>query len=141
MAAGKGSIFANDVLAYFFQQTAPTYASNANFYMALHTADPNLSSPSYQGTSEATYTGYARIAIPRSSAGFTIVNNLISNTAIVLFATCTGGNNTITNWSWGVSSSSSTGEIIYTGFLAVPIIVTAGIQPEFAAGVLQATES
>jgi hypothetical protein len=47
-----------------------TTTPDANFYAALHTAWPGRAGT--QATSEASYGNYARVAIPRTSAGFTV---------------------------------------------------------------------
>ena len=44
-------------------------AAAGNVYVSLHTADP---AGGDQTTSECTYTGYARVAVARSAAGWTI---------------------------------------------------------------------
>jgi len=138
----KGLVLANDELDYVFQATAPSWASNTYFYVALHTSDPTSSGT--QSTSEVSavaYPGYARVAILRTSAGFTITNNVLSNTALIQFPTCVVGTNpVVTNWSVGTAVS-GTGEIVYTGSLSAPLTVANGIQPQFAAGTLTATET
>lgn len=75
----------------------------ANLFIALHTADPGEAGD--QTTSEATYTGYARVSVARTSGGFTVATNTITNTAAVTFAACTGGSNSITHFSIGVATS------------------------------------
>ena len=66
----------NAVMKLIFNATAwANFADNAasapltNLYMGLHTADPSAGT---QSTSEAVYTGYARAAVARSAAGFTV---------------------------------------------------------------------
>lgn len=75
----------------------------ANLFIALHTADPGEAGD--QTTSEATYTGYARVSVARTSGGFTVATNTITNTAAVTFGACTGGSNSITHFSIGVATS------------------------------------
>jgi hypothetical protein len=70
-----------------------------NLYISLHTADPGRGGN--QTTSEATYTGYARLAIVRTSGGWAVSGNQASNAAIATFAQCTGGSNTITHFGIG----------------------------------------
>jgi hypothetical protein len=75
-----------------------------NLYLALHTANPGKAGD--QTTSEATYTGYARMAIARSAGGFTRTGSVqVSNAALITFAQCTAGNNVITHWSLGYAAS------------------------------------
>jgi hypothetical protein len=83
-----------------------------NLYISLHTADPGRGGN--QTTSEATYTGYARLAIVRTSGGWTVSGNQASNAAIATFAQCTGGSNTITHFGIGTDIS-GTGQLIGSG--------------------------
>src|ERR1051325_5753826 len=50
-----------------------------------------------QNASEVTYTGYARVAVPRNSTGFTITNNVAALTSAVSFPASTGGGSTATH--------------------------------------------
>jgi hypothetical protein len=136
-----GNTSENDVLAFLFNATALPVAwpsSGGNFYIALHTADPGETGTGT--TSEATYTGYARVAITRNSAGFKVSTNTISNTSTVTFGACTAGSSTITHWSLTSASTGST-QIFIKGALISPtsLAVSAGITPSFAAGALTAT--
>ena len=54
-----------------------------NVYVGLHTADPGEAGT--QATSEATYTGYARVAVARTAGGWTVAGNAFSNTAAITF--------------------------------------------------------
>jgi hypothetical protein len=108
--AGLGNTFENDLWKLIFNATAiANIADNAaaspltNLFVALHTADPGEAGD--QTTSEATYTGYARVSVARTSGGFTIANNVMTNAAAITFPQCTGGANTITHWSVGVATS------------------------------------
>ena len=108
-------------------------AAAGSFYISLHTGDPGETGD--QTTNEADYTGYARVAVARSSAGFTISGANCSNTAEVLFAACTAGSNTITHFGIGTDSSGA-GNLIASGALSASLAVSAGITPRFAAGEL-----
>src|SRR5687768_10823034 len=78
-------------------------AAAGSVYISLHTADPGVGGS--QTTNEATYTGYARKAVARTSAGWTISGKQVSNTGIVTFDTATGGSNTITHIGIGYAAS------------------------------------
>ena len=110
--------------------------SAGSFYISLHTADPGESGN--QNTSEASYTGYARVAVARSGSGFTLTTSTISNTALVQFAQCTGGSNTLTHFGIGTDLAGS-GNLIFKGALTSSLSVSNGIQPQFAAGALTVT--
>lgn len=107
-----------------------------NFYVALHTADPGEGGN--QSTSEAAYTGYARVAVTRDAGGFTVSGNQVSNAALVQFPLCTGGSATVTHWSFGTAASGP-GSIILSGTLTSSLNVANGIQPQFNAGALTPT--
>lgn len=102
-----------------------------SFYISLHTADPGETGT--QSTSEATYTGYARVAVARSGAGFTVSGNTVSNAAAVTFGACTAGTNTITHFGVG-SDVSGTGNLFFKGALTASLAVSSGITPSFAIG-------
>ena len=65
-----------------------------SLYLALHTSDPGEAGS--QTTNECAYTSYARQAVARSVAGFTISGNIASLAANVDFPEATGGSETAT---------------------------------------------
>ncbi len=105
-----------------------------SFYVALHTADPSAGS---QTTSEATYTGYARIPVARSGAGFTCSGENVSNAAAVIFGACTAGTETITHFSFG-SALTGAGDLHAAGPLDSTLAVYATVQPRFDIGAMSA---
>lgn len=111
-------------------------ASAGSFYVSLHTGDPGETGN--QTTSEATYTDYARVAVARSGAGWTVSGNNVSNTADITFPVASGGSNTITHFGIG-SDSSGAGNLFFKGALAASRVVSSGITPSFAAGELDVT--
>lgn len=108
-------------------------AAAGSFYVSLHTGDPGETGS--QTTSEANYTSYARVAVARSGAGWTISGANVSNTAAVTFPTATGGSNTVTHFGIG-SDSSGAGNLFFKGALSASLAVSSGITPEFAIGEL-----
>lgn len=132
-----GNTTENDVLKYIFNSTAIGWASNTDFYISLHTANPDEGGA--QNTSEASYTGYARVALARDdTSAFTITGNALTNAALIQFGLCTAGSSTVTHWAIGTLSSGA-GQIIIKGALSASLSVSAGIQPQFNAGELDAT--
>ena len=134
--AGKTDVFENDLLKLIFQGTAiANIADNAaaspltNLYMSLHTADPTDAAASGQTTNETTYTSYARVAVARTSGGWTITDNVVSPTANVSFPQCTGGTATITHVGIGTALS-GTGKLLYAGALSPSIAVASGVVPQ-----------
>lgn len=107
-----------------------------SFYVSLHTASPGETG--VQNTTEANYTGYARVAVARSGAGFTVTGNQVTNAASVTFPICTGGSSTVTHFGIG-SALSGTGNLFFYGTLDSGLAISNGITPSFAIGELIAT--
>jgi len=131
----KSNTTENDVLKAVLTGVDPSWRANANRYLALHTADPGEGGS--QTTSEATYTGYTRIAI--ATGAWTDGGSSFTNSALLQFPQCTGGTNAITHVSIGTLVSGA-GQILYSGALNSPLSVANLIQPQFAAGALTVTE-
>ena len=111
-------------------------AAAGSFYISLHTADPGEAGT--QSTSEASYTGYARVAVNRTAGGWTRTVSTIANTALVQFAQCTGGSATVTHFGIGTDSTGA-GNLLMKGALSASLSISNGIQPQFAAGAMTAT--
>lgn len=138
MSGGKGSTFDNDLLKLILNATAiANIADNAasapltNLYLSLHTADPGAGGS--QTTSEAAYTSYARAAVARSSAGWTVSGSSATLTAAISFPQATGGSETETWFAVGTASS-GTGKILYRGPITPSIVVTTGVTPQLTTG-------
>lgn len=132
--------FETDLLELIFNGTAiPNLADDAasspatNLYVSLHTADPGETGA--QNTSETAYGSYARVAVARTSGGWTISGNNASNTAVINFPAASSGPSTVTHFAIGLSSSGA-GTLLFTGALAASRIINTGITPTFAAGEL-----
>lgn len=132
----KSNAFENQVIALAFNATALPF-SNVNLFVALHTADPGEAGD--QTTSEATYTGYARVSVPRDGTGWTVSGNQASNTAEITFPECTGGTNTITHVSVGLVTSGAS-QILYKGALTASLAIANLITPRFPIGTLVVSE-
>lgn len=129
----KGDTFENDLLKLIFNATAiANMADNAgtspltNLYVSLHTADPGETGN--QTTNEAAYTSYARVAVARTSGGWTVTNNSVSPAANIDFPACTGSTATVTHWAVGTANT-STGKILYSGTVTPNISVSTGVTP------------
>lgn len=108
-----------------------------SLYVALHTADPGEAGK--QNTSEATYTGYARVAVARTSGGWTVSGDTATNAAAVVFGLCTAGSSTVTHFSVGYQVSGAT-KMLYSGALGASLAISAGITPSFAIGQISVVE-
>lgn len=103
------------------------------FYISLHTADPGEAGA--QNTTEVAYTGYARVAVARSGAGFTVSGANCSNAALVVFGACTAGTSTATHFGIG-SDAAGAGNLFFKGPLTASLAISTGITPQFAIGEL-----
>jgi hypothetical protein len=111
-------------------------AAAGSFYVSLHSADPGEAGD--QTTSEVAYTSYARVAVARTSGGWTRSVSTMSNTALVQFPQCTGSTATATHFGIGTASSGA-GSLLLKGALSASLSISNGIQPQFAAAALTAT--
>lgn len=133
-----GLIFNNTNIANIGDATGLQGSTAAgSLFVSLHTADPGEAGT--QSTSEATYTSYARVAVVRSSSGWTIAGNQFSNAASINFPAATGGTNTITHFGIGTASTGG-GSLLLKGALSGGgLAVSSGITPVFNAGALTGT--
>lgn len=145
----KSATWANELLLLLFNNTDAANIGDAaglqnsaaagSLYVALHTGDPSAGT---QATSAATYTGYARQAVARSGAGWTVTAGAVTNAAAVTFPACSSGGDSLTHWSVGKELAGATA-ILYSGALTgAPVVVsTVNTPPSFAIGELDITEA
>ena len=143
----KSNTFENDLLLLVFNNTdialigdaagLQNSATAGSLYVSLHTADPGEAGD--QTTNETAYTNYARVAVARSGAGWTVTGNAVANAALVQFAQCGVTGATLTHFGVGTDSAGA-GKLLYSGALTSSLAVSSGIQPQFAAGDLDITE-
>ena len=87
-----------------------------SLYISLHTADPGEAGD--QTTNEVSWTGYARVAIARADAQWTISSGSASNANTVQFAQRTSaGSTTVTHFGIGTGASGA-GNLLGSGPLA-----------------------
>lgn len=143
----KTNSWENDLLLLLFNNTDAALIGDAaglqnsaaagNLYVSLHTADPGEAGD--QTTNETSYGSYARVAVARSGAGWTVSGNAVTNAAAVTFPACTSGTPTITHFGIGTDASGA-GKLLYKGALSASLNVSAGITPNFPAGDIDVTE-
>lgn len=130
----KGNTFINDILNLVFNATPiANIADNAaisplaSLYVSLHTASPGAAGN--QTTSEAAYTGYARVAVARTTSGWS-ASTLQSTgpVANITFGTATAGSETETYFAVGTAST-GTGKLLIFGTLSPNVTITLGITP------------
>jgi hypothetical protein len=125
-------VFQNEPIANIGDATGLRGSTAAGqLFFSLHTADPG--EVGTQATSEASYTGYARVGVARSNAGFTVTDNSVSPAANVDFPVCTGGTATATHFSVGVASSGSN-VVLYKGAISPTIAISTGVTPRLTTG-------
>lgn len=133
----KSNTFENELLLLLFNNTdianigdaagIQNSATAGSLYLSLHTADPGEAGN--QSTNEIAYTGYARQAVARSGAGFTVSGNSVTLTNNVDFPEMTGGaGGTVTHFAVGKEVSGAT-VILYSGTTDPDILVSSGVTP------------
>ena len=137
----KANTWETGLLELLFTNTAFTLVGDASglpatttagsLYFSLHTADPGEAGD--QTTSEVTYTSYARVAVARSAAGWTVTADAVAVDAAVTFPAGTGGAGTATHWGLGTSSAGA-GKLLYKGTITPNIVTGNGITPQLTAG-------
>lgn len=135
----KGNTFENDLLLLIFNNTNAANIGDAtglrgsstagSLYVSLHTGDPGEGGS--QTTSECAYTSYARQAVARSGAGWTVTGNSCSPAAHIDFPAATGGSETATHFAIGTDSSGA-GKILYKGTISPNITILTGVQPRLS---------
>jgi hypothetical protein len=118
-------------LAAFLQGTDPSYRAGSTQHLALFSADPGEAASL---AAEATYTGYARVALTKATA-WTGGGNPFTNAALIQFGACTAGTTAATHFAV-VDTASGAVAMMISGALSATLSISAGIQPQFAAGAL-----
>lgn len=143
MTAKSNSLEA-DLIALIFNATLPSWmgtlsgTGNADLFVSLHTADPGEAGS--QTTNETSYASYARVAVARTSGGWTVSGSDATNAALIQFPQCSaGGPHVITHAGIGTASS-GTGRLLYKAALASSLSVSSGIQPQLPAGAVDVSE-
>lgn len=129
----KSNSLENDLLKLLFNATTfadmaenDTTSPATTLTVALHTADPGEAGN--QSTSEISYTGYARVAVARSGAGWTVTGNSVSPAAAITFGLMTAGaGGIVTHFSIGTGVGNY---MLYSGTVTPNIIVVNGVTPE-----------
>lgn len=98
-----------------------------NLHLSLHTSDPGEAGS--QTTNEIAYTSYARVAVARSGAGFTVTGNSVSPASTVSFPAGTGGSGTATHFGIGTDLAGA-GTLLYKGTVTPNIVCGSGITPQ-----------
>lgn len=138
----KSNTFENELLLHLFNNAdIPNIGDAAglqnsvvagSLYAAFHTADPGEAGTA--STNELSYGQYARQAIPRSSAGFTVTGNQVVTAQHTDFPEMTSGaGGTVTHFSI-VKEATGASVILYSGTVTPNIVVANGVTPRLKAG-------
>lgn len=138
--AGFSDTFETSILQLLLNATAiANIADNAasspstSIWVALHTADPTDSGT--QGSNEASYTGYTRIATARTTDGWTVASGAASPVSAVTFGQATStSTSTITHASLGMTSATTDGAIIASGAISPNINISQNVTPSLTTG-------
>lgn len=110
-----------------------SFKGPAEGFLALVTV-PVVGADTGATITEATYTGYARIAIKTAEWAAAVKGERASNTT-KSFAICTALESTVVGWALCTEAAVGKGLVIESGKIP-PTLVKAGITPEFLAGAL-----
>lgn len=138
----KSNTFENEILAHIFNNANIANIGDAtglrgstaagSLHLSLHIGDPGEAGTA--ATSEISYTGYARQAVARSAAGFTVTGNTVTLTNNVDFPKMTGGTGgTVTHFAV-VKELSGASVVLYKGAVSPTIAVANGIIPRLETG-------
>ena len=131
--SAKSKAFENGLMKLIFQAvemdgfaTSPV-GGITNLWIGLHTADPGETGN--QTTSEVNYTGYARVAIARSPAGWNVVQNAANPVVPVEFGEMSAGTAGTATYATIGTLGNGTGMVLYRGALTPPIPFSVGVTP------------
>lgn len=107
-----------------------------SIYAGLYTGDLLGETSTSQATNECAYTGYGRVAVARSVAGWTVAAGTVDNDALLQFGNATAGTpETVTDVGLGFASSGA-GYLQIWGQVTSDLVVNVGVNPQFAIGAL-----
>ena len=112
-------------------------AAPGSLHVSLHTATL-LDTDTLQTSGEAAYGAYARQAVARSVAGWTVSAGVADNDALITFPEATSGSETETDVGIGFALAGA-GELQLFNALVASLAVSAPVQPQFAIGALDIT--
>lgn len=99
-----------------------------SWFLSLHTSSPGAGGD--QTTNEIAYMGYARVAVARTSGGWTATSNPATLTATVSWPQMTGGAGGTATFVGLGKSSSGAGELVLFGSISPTIAVSNGVTPQ-----------
>ena len=107
-------------------------AAEGSLYIAMFTQDPGEAGAV---ANECVYGSYARVAVARNDTEWSVVDNLASNINTITFPECSSGTETATYV--GIMSGVSGDNMLISLELTSPLMIAAGVQPQFSANELR----
>lgn len=143
----KSNAWENALLLLLFNNTNAANIGDAtglrgsstagSFYIALWIGDPGEAA---SGGAEASYTNYARVAVARTSGGWTVTADAVTNAADITFPASGGGTGgTVTHAA--LMTASTGGTMLYSAAISPTIVLASGIEPKIPAGDFDLTEA
>lgn len=137
----RSDTYANDYLKQLLQNAAIALIGDAaglqpsaaagSLYLSLHTADPTAGN---QTTSEVAYTGHNRVAVARTSGGWTVTGRQGVNVAEIVWGLCTASpGSPVTHIGIGTATSGA-GKLLEVIALGSPLTIVVGSEPRILAG-------
>jgi hypothetical protein len=133
----KSNICENDLLKLIFNATNWSLIADntgttpaALLWVSLHTGDPGENG--LQSTSETSYTGYTRVSVTRTAAGWTLTaTGTMSPSSTISFPQCSGNTATISHFGIGTNGTATQGGyLLYSGTVTPNISVSTGVTPQ-----------
>lgn len=139
------NLFEDDVLDLLFTNVAAPNVGDAaglqpsagagNWHISLHTGNAISDTSTLQTDNEAAYTPYARVAVVRSVAGWTVASGTVTNDAAITFPTSSTGPETETDVGLGFAAAGA-GVLQIFSPLDADLIVNNLVTPQFAIAAL-----
>lgn len=134
-------IFNNDGIANIGDATG-LIASTLDGDLWVRLCDTSTCDDSTLGT-EVTYTGYVAggISVARTTGGWTVSGNNVTNVAAITYGYCSGGTDTGRFFEiWKTQGGTLDTDRLFWGQLTSDIAIATGVTPTFAAGALDVNE-
>ncbi len=128
-------IFLNTALANIGDTSGIQPSSTAGYvYLSLFVSDPTDEDT---GT-EASYTGYERVAVARNSSNWDVTDGVATNKQEISFPESTGTTQTVSYL--GIHTASTGGDLIYSSALGTTTSIPTNFIPIFYIGSLSISE-
>ena len=110
-----------------------------SFFLVLHESAVVDTDATQSLKTPMSYGGYADVTVARSSGGWTVAAQNVSNAALLQFGENTGASATAVSVTVGNDVAGASSEILYYG--GASLVVGTGINPQYAIGELDIDET